>query len=144
MTAGPANGGLPMRPRPIRSRYAGQTTPSTSQRRPPPQTAPQRGEQLEAVQIVANSYCLRHYGIGYSGGIPRRLSFRSAEVWIAPALLTSPGYGVVGEVGLVAIDATTQEVVAATPAEEVRAAGSDLAETKQDELEAAFRQARKA
>jgi len=130
--------------KPARSCHEGRATPSRRQRRPPPQATPQRGEQLEAVQIAANSYCLRHYGIGYSGGTPRRLSFRGAEVWIVPALLTSPGYGVVGEVGLVAIDATTQEVVAATPAEEVRAAGSDLAETKQDELEAAFRQARKA
>jgi len=133
-----------MRPRPVRSRHEGKATSSTSQRRPPPQAAPERGEQLEAVQIVANSYCLGHYGVGYSGGTPRRLSFRSAEVWIVPALLTSPGYGAVGEVGLVAIDAATQEVVAATPAEEVRAAGSRLAEAKKDELAAAFRQARKA
>jgi hypothetical protein len=133
-----------MRSKPVRCRHEGRTTPSASQRRPPPLVAPERGEQLEAVQIAANSYCLRHYGISYSGGTPRRLSFRSAEVWIVPALLTSPGYGVVGEVGLVAIDAATQEVVAATPAEEVRAAGSGLAEAKQDELEAAFRQARKA
>lgn len=80
-----------MRPRPVRSRREGRATPSTSQRRPSPQAAPERAEQLEAVQIVANSYCLRHYGIGYSGGTPRRLSFRSAEVWIVPALLTSPG-----------------------------------------------------
>jgi hypothetical protein len=64
-------------------------------------------------------------------------------VWIVPALLTSPGYGVVGEVGLMAIDAASLEVVAATPAEEVRAAGNGLAEAKQDELEAAFRQARR-
>jgi hypothetical protein len=65
-------------------------------------------------------------------------------VWIVPALFTSPGYGVVGEVGLVAIDAATREVVGATPAEEVRAAGSRLAEAKRDELETAFRRARKA
>jgi hypothetical protein len=133
-----------MRPKPVRSRHAGRATPSTRQRRPSSQRAQEGGEQLEAVQITANSYCLRHYGIGYSGGTPRRLSFRGAEVWIVPALLTSPGYGVVGEVGLVAIDAATQEVVGATPVEEVRAAGSGLAEAKRDELEAAFRQARKA
>jgi hypothetical protein len=95
------------------------------------------------VQIAANSYCLRHYGVGYSGGTPRRLTFRGAEVWIVPALLTSPGYGVVGEVGLMAIDIATQEVVGATPAAEVHAAGSELTEAKRDELEAAFRQARK-
>jgi hypothetical protein len=132
-----------MRPRAARSRNEKKAPPSLSQRRPRPQTAPQRGEPLQAVQIVANSYCLKHYGIGYSGGHPRRLSFRSGEVWIVPALLTSPGYGVVGEVGLVAIDRATQEVVAATPAKEVRAVGSSLTNAKRDELEAAFRQARK-
>jgi hypothetical protein len=50
----------------------------------------------------------------------------------------------VGEVGLVAIDAATREVVGATPVDEVRAAGRELAEAKQDALEAAFRRARKA
>jgi hypothetical protein len=69
---------------------------------------------------------------------------RAAEVWIVPALLTSAGYGVVGEVGVVAIDAATIEVIGATPPEEVRAAGSGLAEAKRDELDTAFRQARKA
>jgi hypothetical protein len=67
-----------MRPKPVRSRLEGKAPPSTSQRRPPPPVTPERGEQLEAVQIVANSYCLKHYGIGYSGGTPRRLSFPSA------------------------------------------------------------------
>ena len=111
--------------------------------RRPPQAAQVRGEQLEAVQIAANSYCLRHYGIGYSGGTPRRVSFRGVDVWIVSALLTSPGYGVVGEVGVVAIDAATKEVLGATPSQDVRAAGHALAEAKRDELQAAFRQARK-
>ena len=59
-------------------------------------------------------------------------------MWIIPVLFTSPGYGVVGEVGVVAGDAATHEVVGATPREEVRAEVARLAGEKRDELEAAF------
>jgi len=96
------------------------------------------------VLIAANSHCLRSYGIRCSGGTPRHLPVRGTAVWIIPVLLTSPGYGVVGEVGVVAVDAATHEVVGATPREEVRAEVVRLAEEKRDELEAAFHQARKA
>jgi hypothetical protein len=119
-------------------------TSSTRHRGPSPQAAQVRGKQLEAVQIVANSYCLRHYRVGYSGGNSRRLSLGGVRLWIVSVLLTSPVYGAVGDVGLVAIDAATQEVLGATPSQEVRAAGNALAEPKRDGLQAAFRQARKA
>ena len=98
----------------------------------------------DQVLIAANSHCLRSYGIRCSGGTPRHLPVRGTAVWIIPVLLTSPGYGVVGEVGVVAVDAATHEVVGATPREEVRAEVVRLAEEKRDELEAAFHQARKA
>lgn len=110
----------------------------------PSRRAGQRERAVEAVQVAANSYCLRQYGARCSGGTPRALALRGAEAWIVPVIFTSPGYGVVGEVGLVAVDAVTHEVIGATPREEVRAAVARLAEEKGDELEAAFRQARKA
>jgi hypothetical protein len=68
----------------------------------------------------------------------------ATEVWIVPALLTSPGYGVVGVAGVVAVDAATHAILGATPREEVQAAGAQLAKEKKDELEAAFDQAREA
>lgn len=103
-----------------------------------------RPREGEEVQIIVNSYCLGHYGIRCSGGTPQRLLVRESECWIAPVVFTSPGYGVVGDVGMVAVDAATHEVVGATPRDEVRAAVGRLAEEKRDELEAAFRQANKA
>src|SRR6266550_1503626 len=95
-------------------------------------------DSADQVLIAANSHCLRSYGIRCSGGTPRHLPVRGTSVWIIPVLLTSPGYGVVGEVGVVAVDAATHEVVGATPREEVRAEVVRLAGEKRDELEAAF------
>jgi hypothetical protein len=105
---------------------------------------PKAGSPQEKAQIAANSHCLRYYGIRGSGGAPRHLSVRGTSVWIVPVLFTSPGFGVVGEVGAVAVDAASYEVVGATPREEVRADLARLAGKKRDELEAAFHRARKA
>jgi hypothetical protein len=100
-------------------------------------------QELDAVQIAANSYCLQHYAVGYTGGTPRQLSLQGALIWIVPVVLTSPGYGVVGEVGIVAIDGATKKVLDATRREEVKAAGTLLARGKRDEIAAAFHRARK-
>lgn len=102
---------------------------------------PKPGSAQEKALLAANSDCLRYYGIRCSGGTPRHLPIGGASVWIIPVLFTSPGYGVVGDVGAVAVDAATHEVVGATPREEVRAEVARLAGTKCDELEAAFHQA---
>lgn len=116
--------------------------PKQKKRWPSTSPQPRRGE-TEKVQIAANSYCLSHYGVRCSGGIPRRLQIRGADIWIVPVVFTSPGYGAVGDVGMVAIDAATHEVVGAMPQKEVRAALARLAQEKGDELEAAFHQASK-
>lgn len=105
---------------------------------------PARGSDAETAQIAANSYCVRHYAISYTGGTPRRLTLDNKDVWIVPVVFTSPGYGIVGEVGVVAVDAVTHEIAGASPREEVRAAGAKLAEEKRDELHAAFLRARTA
>jgi hypothetical protein len=96
----------------------------------------------EAALIAVNAHCLRHYGTGYSGGEPRRLVLNERVMWIVPALLTSPGYGAVGEVGVVAVDAGTGTIVGATPTVEARAAGARLAQEKRHEIDAALHRAR--
>jgi hypothetical protein len=97
--------------------------------------------EIKAVQTVVNSHCLTHYGVRCSGGIPRSVPLRASEVWIVPVVFTSPGYGCVGDVGMVVVDAATREVVGASRREEVRAAVAALAKERADELETAFRQA---
>jgi hypothetical protein len=96
----------------------------------------------EKAVIAANRYVVRQYPLGVLAGTPRRLSLQKSDVWIVPVLLTSPGYGAVGEVGVVAVNARTGQVVGGTPNQEVIAAGKRLREEKRDELEAAFRRAR--
>src|SRR5262249_5835689 len=95
----------------------------------------------EAVLRAANGYIVRHYPFGCLGNHPRRLVGKS-DFWIVPVFLTSPGFGAVGEVGLVAVDARTNQVVSATERQEVNKAIRHLKETRRDELEAAFHQAR--
>jgi hypothetical protein len=96
----------------------------------------------DKAQIAGNTYCLLHYATGYSAGTPRRMTMPGKQWWVMPVLLTSPGYGVVGEVGVLAVDARTGKVVGSTSRQEVVAAGKRLAEEKRDDLEAAFRRAR--
>ena len=76
--------------------------------------------------------------------MPYRLSLPDGEMWIVPVVLTSPGYGMVGEVGMLAVSVRTGKVVGATPREEARAAATELAREKGHDLDAAFRQAREA
>jgi hypothetical protein len=101
------------------------------------------GITAEAAVIAANAHLLLNYVIGLLGGTPYHLSLPESELWIVPMILTSPGYGAVGEVGAIAVDARTAQVVGGTPREEVMAAIRRLREAKHDELEAAFLQARK-
>jgi hypothetical protein len=101
-----------------------------------------RGIGAEKAQIISNEYCLLNYGTSYVGGIPYRLSLPDGELWIVPVVLTSPGYGIVGEVGMLAVQSATGEVVGATPRDDARAAGTELAREKHHDLDAAFLRAR--
>jgi hypothetical protein len=94
------------------------------------------------VQTAANGYCLTTYGAAYTGSTPRRLTLPSGAIWIVPVIFTSAGLGRVAEVGVVAVDPDTLNILDATPRSEVRAAGVRLAREKGDVLAAAFRRAR--
>ena len=96
----------------------------------------------EAIMAAANRYIVGHYPFGCLGNLPRHLTLGSREMRIISVQLTSPGYGAVGDVGVVALDGRTEQVVGSTPREEVAAAVQRLREEKHDELEAAFRRAR--
>ena len=78
---------------------------------------------------------------GCLGKDPQRLVGQS-DLWIVSIFLTSPGFGAVDEVGLVAVDERTRQVVSATERQEVNRAIKHLKETRHDELEAAFYRAR--
>ena len=69
--------------------------------------------------LAANRYILFHYPTMYAGALPRRLALSNLDVWAVPIVLTHPDHGVVGDVGLLAVDAASGEVVGATPRSEV-------------------------
>ncbi|MBI4601994.1 MAG: hypothetical protein HY721_08540 [Planctomycetes bacterium] len=100
--------------------------------------------QAEQALLAANKFILLHYPIGVTGAVPHLLSLPSGEVWIVPVVSTSPGYGVVGEVGIVAVDSRTGAVAGSTPRRELAEALKRLREEKHDAIEAAFLRARKA
>ena len=104
--------------------------------------APPVDNATQAVMIVANGYLLRHYSTSLMGGSPRRMPSSPGHFWEVPILFTSPGYGDVGEVGVVTVDAHTGQVVDGTPKPQVKAAMQRLNQEKQDALEAAFLRAK--
>ena len=112
---------------------------ATSRSLAPP---PEEAGETEWVVIAANDYIVSHYPIGFLAGTPRRLELSGRELWIVPIVLTSPGYGAVGEVGVVALGADTRQALGCTPRSEVVAAARRLREEKHDDLEAAFHRAR--
>lgn len=101
-----------------------------------------RAMNADAAIRAANGYLVPNYPIGFLGGTPRRLAIERRTVWIVPILLTSPGYGAVGEVGFIAVHAHTGKILGGTPRPEAVAAARQLREAKRDELEAAFLRAR--
>lgn len=105
-------------------------------------TRPRQTQRINAdrAMLVASEFVLFHYPTLFTGGIPRRLSLQGRDLWIVPIVLTHPEYGVVGDAGIVAIDARTGRVLGSTPRREVVAAGKRLRKAKRDALETAFLQ----
>ena len=79
---------------------------------------PGRAISADRALTSANTHCLWTYGMNLCAGMPRRLSLPEGQRWIV-AILYSPGVGPVGEVGLVAVDSLTGEVLGCTPRDEV-------------------------
>jgi hypothetical protein len=52
------------------------------------------------------------------------------ELWVVPNVLTHPDHGILGNVGLVAVDAESGKVVAGTPRADIVAAGRSVREGK--------------
>ena len=96
----------------------------------------------DQAMIAANKFILFHYPTMFTGGLAHRLTLAATEVWIVPIALTHPDHGIVGEVGSVALDVRTGEVVGHTPRTEAVAVGKRLRENKGYALETAFLAAR--
>lgn len=98
-----------------------------------------KGKALTAAQamLAANRFILFHYPTMCTGSRPHRLRLASADLWVVPIVLTHPDHGIVGEVGVVAIEGRTGEVVGHTPRTEGVAAAKRLREGGKHALETA-------
>ncbi len=69
---------------------------------------------------------------------PYHITSGLQSAWVAPLVLTSPSYGIVGVVGVVMIDQEFGHIIGWTPLNEVHANVEKLSDEKEDELQAAF------
>src|SRR5437879_11501776 len=88
--------------------------------------------------VAANRHLLFHYPTMFTGATPRRLRLPKFDLWVVPIVLTHPKKGVIGEVGLVAVDAASGKVMGSTPRREAVATGKRIRGAKGYELETAI------
>jgi len=90
------------------------------------------------VMIAANRFIVEHLPDRFSAGLPKLVLFPLRPLWLVPVHLTYPGVGVVGEVGMLAVDGEHPVVVGWTPAEQMEALARQLYEENRNEIEIAF------
>jgi hypothetical protein len=87
---------------------------------------------------IANGFVLEKMQDRFSVSSLKRVIFHTREVWIVSVVLTYPKKGIVGEVGAIAVDGETGEIVGWTPIEEMEAMAKEIYEGRRKELEIAF------
>jgi len=88
--------------------------------------------------IAANQFIVEHLPDRFSAGLPKLVLFPLRPLWLVPVHLTYPGVGVVGEVGMLAVDGDRPVVVGWTPPERMEALAHQLYEEHSNEIELAF------
>lgn len=96
-----------------------------------------------AIMGVVNSFLLWNLPDSYGAGPIERVQVVDGYIWVFPIVLTSPGYGIVGEVGHIAVDIKREQVVGCTSLDMVQQHGKECYEQHTEEIEAAFLQARR-
>jgi hypothetical protein len=105
---------------------------------------PPDSENALAVQGVANSFLLWNLPDSYGTAPLERVQVVEGNIWVFPIVLTSPGLGIVGEVGHIAVDSSRLQVVGCTPRAQVTEHGKKFGEKYKAEIEVAFLRARRA
>lgn len=87
---------------------------------------------------IANRFIVENLPDRLSAGLPKSVRFPTRTVWMVPVLLTYPKVGIVGEVGMIAIETERKNVLGWTPFSEVEALARQLYQEKKNEIEIAF------
>jgi hypothetical protein len=93
---------------------------------------------LQQVMALANRFILAKLPDRFSAGLPKSVAFPTRRLWVVPVILTYPHVGIVGEVGMVAVDAEQEIVVGWTPFQEMEELARQLYQEKKHEIEIAF------
>ena len=93
---------------------------------------------LQQVMALANRFILSRLPDRFSAGLPKSVAFPTRRLWVVPVILTYPHIGIVGEVGMVAVDAEQKTVVGWTPFQEMEELATQLYQEKKHEIEIAF------
>jgi hypothetical protein len=88
--------------------------------------------------IAANRFIVEHLPDRFSAGLPKLVLFPLRPLWLVPVHLTYPGVGVIGEVGMLAVDGDRPVIVGWTPLSEMETLARQLYEENRDEIELAF------
>lgn len=106
-------------------------------------TVPGKLVSRNEAMAIASGFIVRQLRDRCMAGLPSVVDWSGQRAWVAPILLTYPGKGILGEVGMIAVDATTGRVCAHTPQKELDASAAKLTQGRRNEIEAAFHRARK-
>jgi hypothetical protein len=96
----------------------------------------------ETARLIGEDFVADNLGDQIGVGTPARVVSSLRSAWVVPLMLTSPGYGAVGIVGVLIIDEELGHISAWTAVEEIEANAARLIEENKTALESAFEQAR--
>ena len=92
----------------------------------------------EQAAMIASDFVAAQLGNLVGVGQPCYTVSALQAAWTVPLVLTSPGYGIVGIVGVVLVDLEFGHVVGWTPLDQMRANAEAVTSSKEAELETAF------
>ncbi len=92
-------------------------------------TIPSQVAQTRAQEFLRENELVR-----FTVGAPRRMVSALRSVWTVPVELRYPNYGLVGEVGVIAVDEETGSIVAWTPRQEMLTTAAELYSDHEQEI----------
>lgn len=101
-------------------------------------------EEIVPAMGIANSFIIWNFHLSLAAGPTIWVGKLHNNVWLFPIVLTSPGYGVVGKVGRIAVDMNTRQIIGCTDRNLVLQRSKRLSKRYKAELKTAFLKTRTA
>lgn len=102
-------------------------------------TLPKHNVSADDARAAATEFLLDHLGNQLTTGEPIRMLSAVRSTWIVPVQLAYIHTGVLGNVGVIAVDEETSLVIGWTPVDQIKAAGRQLREQHEPDLSAQFK-----